>query len=177
MWVLTEHAIKHGVQSTTRFRKNHLSKRGAVSKTSSAKRRRSGARGGRATRRAGRSKRTIDDSDKVKTNQIQPDTIVPLDSIDHIMPERRDQWANYGSYSPYNSYSPYDPYSPNTPQADHLLNFTYNLPQNPHCQMGEADIKYEAGVFLDDEEQLRRILSQADSEDMFEEHYNVMMNK
>lgn len=157
MWVLTEHAIKNGVQSTTRYRKNHSSKKGAANKVPALKRQRSGARGGRATRRAARSKRNVDDLGKADIGHLQPHTNITLDTIDHPLSGCRDQWASYDSYSP------------NTPQGDHFFNQTYNLPHSLHYSSGEADMKYEADNFSDGDDQLRRMLSQASSEESFDD--------
>lgn len=157
MWVLTEHAIKNGVQSTTRYRKNNSSKKGAINKVPALKRQRSGARGGRATRRAARSKRNVDDLGKAGIDQLQPHTSIMLDTPDHKLSRCRDRWAVYDSYSP------------NTPHEDHFFDQTYNLPRSLHYCSGEADMKHETDIFLDGDDQLRRMLSQANSEESFED--------
>ncbi|KIV95991.1 hypothetical protein PV10_03576 [Exophiala mesophila] len=50
VWVLTEEAIRNGVQSTTRYRKSGGGKRAQGHRTTAVQRQRSGARGGRAAR-------------------------------------------------------------------------------------------------------------------------------
>lgn len=156
VWVLTEHAIKHGVQSTTRYRKNNSSKKGAVNRTPAVKRQRSGARGGRATRRAARSRRT-EDPRKAHTSQPQPDTSIAVSPIDYGMSHSRDHWMNY------------DPYTPNTPQADHFFSQTYTLPPSLYYPVGEPEIKYEAESFMDGDDQSHRMPSQGSSEDYFDD--------
>lgn len=51
MWVLTDEAIKNGVQSTTRYRKTGAGKKPLGSRAPAIQRQRSGAKGGRAARR------------------------------------------------------------------------------------------------------------------------------
>ncbi|KIW19071.1 hypothetical protein PV08_03361 [Exophiala spinifera] len=57
VWVLTEDAIKNGVQSTTRYRKAGGGKRHNGHRVPAIQRQRSGAKGGRATSRAARQRR------------------------------------------------------------------------------------------------------------------------
>ncbi|KAK4942572.1 hypothetical protein LTR10_017701 [Elasticomyces elasticus] len=57
VWILTEDAIKNGVQSTTRYRKTGGGKRGLGHRVPAIQRQRSGARGGRAASRAARQRR------------------------------------------------------------------------------------------------------------------------
>ncbi|EXJ83302.1 hypothetical protein A1O1_06921 [Capronia coronata CBS 617.96] len=57
VWMLTEDAIQHGVQSTTRYRKTAGAKRMGGTRTAAIQRQRSGARGGRAARWAARQRR------------------------------------------------------------------------------------------------------------------------
>lgn len=52
VWILTENAIRNGVQSTTRYRKNVSGKRVNNNRTPAPLRQRSGAKGGRAAKRA-----------------------------------------------------------------------------------------------------------------------------
>src|SRR5436190_24148529 len=61
VWVLTENAIKGGVQSTTRYRKTGSGKKSHNSGTPAPLRQRSGARGGRAARRAAKLRRNEQD--------------------------------------------------------------------------------------------------------------------
>ncbi|KAI1619646.1 hypothetical protein EDD37DRAFT_570799 [Exophiala viscosa] len=57
VWILTEDAIKNGVQSTTRYRKTGGGKRGLGHRVAAIQRQRSGAKGGRAASRAARQRR------------------------------------------------------------------------------------------------------------------------
>jgi hypothetical protein len=52
VWVLTEDAVKNGVQSTTRYRKTGPGKRPVGGRMPAVQRQRAGARGGRAARNA-----------------------------------------------------------------------------------------------------------------------------
>lgn len=56
VWILTENAIKHGVQSTTRYRKSSTPKK-SNGRFPALQRQRSGAKGGIASRRTARLKR------------------------------------------------------------------------------------------------------------------------
>lgn len=79
---------------------------------------------------------------------MQLDTSTLMDSFDIGITQGRNQWTDYESYSP------------DTPQADHFFDQTYNLSQNLQYHLSEADIRHEAGPFLDSDAQLCRILSQ-----------------
>ncbi|KAJ9645462.1 hypothetical protein H2204_001042 [Knufia peltigerae] len=57
VWVLTEDAIKNGIQSTTRYRKTGGGKRHNGHRAPAIQRQRSGAKGGRAASRAARQRR------------------------------------------------------------------------------------------------------------------------
>ena len=57
MWILTEDAIRHGVQSTTRYRKHGSNKKTNRARIPAPLRQRSGAKGGRAARRAAKLRR------------------------------------------------------------------------------------------------------------------------
>jgi hypothetical protein len=57
VWILTEDAVRHGVQSTTRYRKHGSNKKTNRTRTPAPLRQRSGAKGGRAARRAARLRR------------------------------------------------------------------------------------------------------------------------
>jgi Forkhead domain len=57
VWILTEDAIRHGVQSTTRYRKHGSNKKTNRTRIPAPLRQRSGAKGGRAARRAARLRR------------------------------------------------------------------------------------------------------------------------
>ena len=57
VWILTEDAIRHGVQSTTRYRKHGSNKKTNRARIPALLRQRSGAKGGRAARRAAKLRR------------------------------------------------------------------------------------------------------------------------
>ena len=57
MWILTENAIRNGVQSTTRYRKHGSNKKTNRARIPAPLRQRSGAKGGRAARRAAKLRR------------------------------------------------------------------------------------------------------------------------
>jgi hypothetical protein len=57
VWILTEDAIRHGVQSTTRYRKHGSNKKTNRTRIPAPLRQRSGAKGGRAARRAAKLRR------------------------------------------------------------------------------------------------------------------------
>jgi hypothetical protein len=54
VWVLTDEAIRNGVQSTTRYRKNGTAKTTSRGRKPAISRQQAGARGGRAARNAAR---------------------------------------------------------------------------------------------------------------------------
>lgn len=64
VWVLTEEAIKNGVQSTTRYRKQAGSKKSQKSEHPAPQRQRSGAKGGRAAKKSAKTRRVVQDSPK-----------------------------------------------------------------------------------------------------------------
>ena len=57
MWYLTQTALRHGVQSTTRYRKTGVARKSGLNSSPDLQRQRSGAKGGRAARRAARLRR------------------------------------------------------------------------------------------------------------------------
>lgn len=153
VWVLTEEAIKHGVQSTTRFRKNNSSKKSASNKVPALQRQRSGARGGRAAKRAAQLKRTVESVEKVESDWAELQASHSFNFHEHRMAAYQDDLCDYSVASPL------------TPEDDHYITPSYSLPQRSHFEFGEeVEGKYEADHYLDEEDQLRIILSQRDSE-------------
>lgn len=57
IWYLTEHALRHGVESTTRYRKQVSGRRSAYTRDLDWKRQNSGSRGGKAARKAAQMRR------------------------------------------------------------------------------------------------------------------------
>ena len=144
MWMLTEHAIKHGVQSTTRYRKNGTSKKGSSNKTPAIQRQRSGARGGRAARRAARAKRQ---EYAVQATRTQIDGYDSPTSYTHTpspLSTSRDQWSTYGD-------------SPITPSEDSFPSISYSLPHRSYCDFDPIQgLKAER---MYDEDHIRQLLS------------------
>ena len=161
VWVLTEEAIKNGVQSTTRFRKNnknHSSKKGTGSKVAAVQRQRSGARGGRAAKRAAQMKRTEERRGNIENCQAELPAGCIFNYGEQGMATYQDDWCSYGVASP------------PTPEADDFLTTPYNLPQHSRFRVGEeAEAKYEADPFLVEGDRLHAILSQTDSDDVIKD--------
>ncbi|WEW58911.1 hypothetical protein PRK78_004379 [Emydomyces testavorans] len=65
VWVLTERAVKHGVQSTTRYRKPGIHKKATKSEHPAPQRQRSGAKGGRAAKKAAKFRRALQEARRV----------------------------------------------------------------------------------------------------------------
>jgi len=154
---LTDHAIKNGVQSTTRYRKNATSKKTSINRALDIQRQRSGAKGGRAARRAARLKRQEDNQRPAKN--IQTGTANPVLSSFNISPvsNAQDQWSSYS-------------YSPTTPSDDQFLSSSYSLPQPSYYEFGmEIEPKYEEQCYMDEDERLRQILSQSTAEELFDD--------
>lgn len=119
MWVLTEHAIKHGVQSTTRYRKNGISKKISSNRTPAIQRQRSGAKGGRAARRSNRAKRHehhLRSSNPQYSNLGSP---VSYSQTPSPLSTSRDQWSVYSD-------------SPITPSEECFPPISYSLPHRSH---------------------------------------------
>lgn len=134
MWVLTEHAKKYGVQSTTRYRKTGAAKKGAPNRTPAIQRQRSGAKGGKAARRAARLKRQGAQNASPYANSRCSMPSTP-----------QDEWSSYT-------------YSPVTPSESP---FTYALPHRSHFGYDQGDEdKFSTNAFLEDDEHLRQILQQ-----------------
>lgn len=97
---------------------------------------------------------------KAELQPVRPRLNFALDAISHNLHENQDQWSNY------------DDHSPNTPQANQFLNLTYSLPHSSHYQIGDAGMKFEADPFLDEDDQLCKMLSRASSDDALEDDTN-----
>ncbi|PGH17963.1 hypothetical protein AJ79_00862 [Helicocarpus griseus UAMH5409] len=67
VWVLTKDALEHGVQSTTRYRKPGAHKKSPKSKHPAPQRQRSGAKGGRAAKKAAKMRRVQQEPQKKAT--------------------------------------------------------------------------------------------------------------
>ncbi|KAK2733400.1 hypothetical protein FQN57_002140 [Myotisia sp. PD_48] len=65
-WVLTSKAIAQGVQSTTRYRKPGVHKKTPKSEHPAPQRQRSGAKGGRAAKKAARYRRALQENERVE---------------------------------------------------------------------------------------------------------------
>ncbi|KAK2806848.1 hypothetical protein FQN51_005648 [Onygenales sp. PD_10] len=75
VWVLTEDAIRKGVQSTTRYRKPGIHKKSSKSEHPAPQRQRSGAKGGKAAKKAAKLKRELQGPQK---GTVDPETTFPL---------------------------------------------------------------------------------------------------
>jgi len=161
VWVLTEHAIKHGVQSTTRYRKTATAKKGVSNRAPAIQRQRSGAKGGRAARRAARLKRQGEDQRRAKTILPESETPISLGYSRSPLSIAQDQWSSYSC-------------SPTTPAEDQFLNTTYSLPHRSYYEYDqELGSKQETETIPYEDEQLRQMLSQPMSDDAFEDAAHV----
>ncbi|KAK2871744.1 hypothetical protein FQN49_002869 [Arthroderma sp. PD_2] len=102
-WVLTERAIRHGVQSTTRYRKPGVHKKSQKSDHPAPQRQRSGARGGRAAKKAAKYRRAIQESQRLDRNsQNAPYTDIPCNHHDFLA--QTASCVEYGPAEPANNY-------------------------------------------------------------------------
>ena len=146
MWVLTEYAKQYGVQSTTRYRKNGTSKKASANRVPAVQRQRSGAKGGRAARRAARLKRQEEGHRRNFTTQPEAEGQSPYQSP---LSATQDHWSTYS-------------YSPTTPSEDQFIRAAYSLPHRSHYEYHrDRDMKFESEVCPEDE-QLRQMLSQSE---------------
>lgn len=156
VWVLTEHAIRNGVQSTTRYRKHNPCKKGMGSKAPAIQRQRSGARGGRAARRAKLLKRSEGSGRKAPTSQPSPRNSVRFGLVDEMMPARHEQWSKYSVCSPA------------TPDTDGFLSPSFGMPVHSQYEAVEnGGIKYEVDPFLDEDDQLCQMFTPRNSHSAF----------
>lgn len=159
VWILTENAIKNGVQSTTRYRKNATSKKN-LNRSPALQRQRSGAKGGRAARRAARLKRLQQEHDQFHYAQSDDGT-TSLPSMFVPSPQDTaavDEWSTHS-------------YSPNTsPDEPHALP-PYDLVSLPHCGYEQdASIKYEADDCINcEDDDVVRFLMQLSHDDTYGE--------
>lgn len=145
MWVLTEHAIKNGVQSTTRYRKNGNSKKSTSNRTPAIQRQRSGAKGGRAARRAARAKRNEHQALSTRTHYSNLDSPASFSHTPSPLSTSRDQWSAYGD-------------SPITPSEASFPSTSYGLPHRSYCDFEpNSGLKVEDEFY--DEEHFRQLLS------------------
>lgn len=157
VWVLTGHAIKHGVQSTTRYRKTGTTKKGVGSRIPAIQRQRSGAKGGRAARRAARLKRQEEGQRRTRTVLTENGSQISFGHSRSPLPIAPDQWSNYS-------------YSPTTPAEDQFLSTTYTLPRRSYYEYDqEMEPKDDTEPFPYEDEHLRQMLSQTATEDVFED--------
>ncbi|KMQ41910.1 hypothetical protein A7C99_0882 [Trichophyton rubrum] len=102
-WVLTERAIRHGVQSTTRYRKPGVHKKSQKSDHPAPQRQKSGARGGRAAKKAAKYRRAIQESQRLDRNsQNAPPSDIPFNQ--HGILAQTASCVEYGPAEPVNNY-------------------------------------------------------------------------
>ncbi|KAM5479295.1 hypothetical protein MaudMau93_007899 [Microsporum audouinii] len=102
-WVLTERAIRHGVQSTTRYRKPGVHKKSQKSDHPAPQRQKSGARGGRAAKKAAKYRRAIQESQRLDRNsQNAPLSDIPFNRYDLLA--QTASCVEYGPADPVNNY-------------------------------------------------------------------------
>ena len=143
VWILTAEALKNGVQSTTRYRKSGPGKKGVVNKGPAVQRQRSGAKGGKAAKRAAQIKRHM---------ETPPRTFPRTFSASPTISSPQDEWSNVSA-------------SPATPTD--RFSACYNIPT---LRYGYEDFtaKYEADGNLEDYH-LRQMLSQSVPEETYDE--------
>lgn len=161
MWILTDYAIKHGVQSTTRYRKTGGVKRGTSNRVPAIQRQRSGAKGGRAACRAARLRR------QEQNVQSQPATVSSINSPPYP--------STTGSATPshYDYQSAYD-YSPATPAYEQPLTSSYMFPC-AYTSNVPMELKFEDNDFKVREQQLQECLFPQPSDSAFEEMLRLHM--
>ncbi|EFR03077.1 forkhead domain-containing protein [Nannizzia gypsea CBS 118893] len=102
-WVLTERAIRHGVQSTTRYRKPGVHKKSQKSDHPAPQRQKSGARGGRAAKKAAKYRRAMQESQRLDRNsQNAPPSDIPFNQPDFLA--QTASCVEYGSADTVNNY-------------------------------------------------------------------------
>jgi hypothetical protein len=106
VWLLTEDAIKNGVQSTTRYRKTGAGKKPLGGRMPALQRQRAGARGGRAARKSAK-----------RRNQDQSAYTDPMSTAS----PSTTSYSDYGDYQfEYHDPRPVIRSWPVTPLEDHL---------------------------------------------------------
>lgn len=154
VWILTADALKHGVQSTTRYRKSGPAKKGGGSKGPAIQRQRSGAKGGRAARRAAHLRRHME---------------TPPRTIPHVAEEYPHGFASPTISSPQDAWSNISA-SPATPTDRATI--SYSLPQQFDYDYSDASGKFEVDTSFEDH-YLRQTLSQTVPEDAYEDFSRV----
>jgi hypothetical protein len=102
----------HGVQSTTRYRKTGGVKKTGVGGSPDYRRQRSGAKGGRAARRAARLRR-LEQSYPHWAPITTPEDAGPFNNLEHTVNYLNDYYSHYDSSPPTPSENfPYTPRSP-----------------------------------------------------------------
>ena len=112
VWFLTREALMHGVQSTTRYRKTGGVRKTGLGGSPDYRRQRSGAKGGRAARRAARLRR-LEQSHSSWTPIVTPEDAGSFNHLVHAVNYLADYPPNYDSSPPTPSENfPYTPKSP-----------------------------------------------------------------
>jgi len=119
VWVLTELAIKNGVQSTTRYRKTGSAKKTNLNRVPAVQRQRSGAKGGQAARRAAKLRRR----EQAEYRQL----VSPLQALSTLS-----SFGYSDSYSCTAETAYLSNYAPVTPPDDRLFGVLNVLPLAPN---------------------------------------------
>ena len=155
--MLTEHAIKHGVQSTTRYRKTGTCKKAVSNRIPAIQRQRSGAKGGRAARRAARLKRQEEGQGRARTVLGEGETPTSFGHSRSPLSIAQDQWSSYSC-------------SPTTPAEDQFLSTTYSLPHLSYYEYDqEVESKQDTVAIPYEDEHLRQMLSEPGPDHVFED--------
>ena len=110
VWFLTDHALRHGVQSTTRYRKNNSGRKSAYNRDIDWKRQHSGSRGGKASRKATQMRRL---GARAWASHIPAGELAPFDHLVNAANMMGDYYPGTRGSSPM---SPSDNY-PCTPRS------------------------------------------------------------
>lgn len=125
VWILTDDAIKYGVQSTTRYRKHGSNKKTNRTRTPAPLRQRSGAKGGRAARRAAKLRR--EEQMNRQCSDPAPHNASPSEFYRLQVPDRTSQEVDHFSVA-----SPLTPDSEPAfgfPQSSDVGPYYYHLPE------------------------------------------------
>lgn len=116
VWYLTEYALRNGVESTTRYRKQHSGRRSAYTRDLDWKRQNSGSRGGKAARKAAQMRRMGANANSW-ASRLTPGEPEPFDHLVHAANVMSDHPDTRGS-SPM-SPSEHYPCTPTSPISTH----------------------------------------------------------
>ena len=130
VWFLTQTALRHGVQSTTRYRKTGVARKSGLNSSPDLQRQRSGAKGGRAARRAARLRRLEQTPSRPTWSpMLTAQSLEPFNNLVHAATYMQDfPMTRTGSPPTPPEYSAYTPTSPN---VQHQL--PTSITHDPKC--------------------------------------------